>query len=126
MPNAAPTHKRHQIQGHSVHRPKRHRPKREKTAAQSLYTYAWQQFSKAWMRSNPLCLYCETQGRIKLAQMVDHIEPHRGDVEVFWQDDNFASCCRACHNGPKARAENYADKTGNNIRDVLRDRGMLL
>jgi hypothetical protein len=100
------------------------------TARERGYTTAWDRFSKSHLANNPLCVYCLAQDRVEPASLVDHIEPHRGDPAKFWPDSPndhdtfFASCCAPCHNGPKQRAERYADKTGKPVIDVLRKWGL--
>lgn len=63
------------------------------------------------------------------ATVVDHIIPHKGDPELFWPEgdaeDHFAACCKACHDGPKAKAERLASRTGQSVRSILTRWGML-
>jgi 5-methylcytosine-specific restriction endonuclease McrA len=74
------------------------------------YTAEWDREAKAHLRANPLCLYCQVGAfgepqRVSAATLVDHIEPHRGDKELFWRRSNWASCCKPCHDGPKQAVE---------------------
>ncbi len=46
---------------------------------------------------NPLCVACQAQGLNVLAEEVDHIVPHRGDRDVFWNTHNLESLCKSCH-----------------------------
>lgn len=48
---------------------------------------------------------CETRGRITAAYAVDHIKPHKGDMELFWDRSNWQSLCRDCHSIDKQRIE---------------------
>lgn len=75
------------------------------TAHQRGYGYRWQQASKGWLRSHPLCVYCEAQGRVTAATDVDHIVPHRGDMVLFWDNTNWQSLCGPCHKAKTARGE---------------------
>jgi 5-methylcytosine-specific restriction protein A len=43
--------------------------------------------------NHPLCVKC---GRA--ASLVDHILPHKGNQELFWNSDNWQSMCATCHN----------------------------
>ena len=45
------------------------------------------------------------RGHLKPADVVDHIEPHRGDLTAFWQGE-LQSLCHQCHSGTKQRMEN--------------------
>ncbi len=40
---------------------------------------------------------CRAEGRVTLATVVDHIEPHRGDPVKFWDPDNHRAMCKTCH-----------------------------
>jgi len=33
-----------------------------------------------------------------LATVVDHISPHKGDSDLFWDRANWQSLCESCHN----------------------------
>jgi 5-methylcytosine-specific restriction enzyme A len=37
--------------------------------------------------------------------VADHIEPHRGDDRLFWDERNLQCLCKACHDRHKQRAE---------------------
>ena len=37
--------------------------------------------------------------------VVHHIKAHKGDLELFYDIDNLASACKACHDGPMQSAE---------------------
>lgn len=101
------------------------------TARQRGYSAKWDKFARAWLVSHPLCEYCASAGRITVAELVDHIVPHRGDIDAFWpgegQDPSqfFAASCKPCHDGPKQRAEARAAKTGKDVRTYLVRWGML-
>lgn len=47
----------------------------------------------------------------KLASVVDHIKPHRGNQDLFWDKSNHAALCRHCHNSYKQKLE----KSGRNV-----------
>jgi 5-methylcytosine-specific restriction protein A len=101
------------------------------SARQRGYSTEWDKFARAYLKSNPLCFYCQVQGRTSPAELVDHIVPHRGNMERFWppldgdQADFFCGCCNDCHNGPKQRAERTADRLGADVREILVRWGML-
>ena len=61
------------------------------------YTYKWQQASKSFLASHPLCVRCEAMGLITEAAVVDHIKPHRGDKRLFWDRSNWQPLCKRCH-----------------------------
>ena len=73
------------------------------------YTPAWDAAAKDHLADHPLCRYCETGAfgplRITGAALVDHLYPHRGDMELFWDRRWWVSSCTPCHSGPKQRTE---------------------
>ena len=42
-------------------------------------------------------MHCLAEGRLTRATVVDHIVPHRGDRQLFWDQGNLAGCCKPCH-----------------------------
>jgi 5-methylcytosine-specific restriction protein A len=61
------------------------------------YTSRWQKASKAYLRKHPLCAACLKEGRITKAAVVDHIVPHRGNRQLFWDESNWQPLCKHCH-----------------------------
>ena len=47
---------------------------------------------------NPLCVVCG-----EVATVLDHIVPHRGDLDRFWSQDNWQGLCVRCHGRKTAR-----------------------
>lgn len=72
-------------------------PIERKTANERGYTYKWQQASKAFLARHPLCVMCEARGIIKVAEVVDHIKPHKGSQALFWDRKNWQPLCKQCH-----------------------------
>ena len=77
----------------------------KQTSAQRGYGYKWQQARAGYLAHNQLCVYCQREGRVTAATVVDHITPHRGDMALFWQRSNWQSLCRPCHDVTKAAQE---------------------
>ena len=72
------------------------------SAAARLYGHAWRVASKAYLRKHPLCVGYPRKDNvhelvIAPATCVDHIIPHRGNVELFWKRDNWQGLCDTCH-----------------------------
>lgn len=65
---------------------------------QHLYGSRWQSARAAFLSHHPLCFECFKNGRTKAANVVDHIIPHKGDVNLFWVVDNWQALCKRCHN----------------------------
>lgn len=75
-----------------------------KTTNERGYTYRWQQARERFLSLHPLCVYCEREGRLTAASVVDHIQPHKGDERRFWDRRNWQPLCKRCHDSTK-RAE---------------------
>jgi 5-methylcytosine-specific restriction protein A len=78
-----------------------------KTTDQRGYTYQWQKFRLWWLAEHPLCgdredgpsaehSQCVREGRVSAGTDVDHITPHRGDMDAFWRGP-FQTLCARCH-----------------------------
>ena len=72
-------------------------------------TAAWRRARAAWLREHPLCRMHGELGQVVPATVVDHIVPHRGDVEVFWDRGRWQSLCKRCHDSHKQAQEHNAD-----------------
>ena len=68
-------------------------------------TRAWREGSKNFLTENPWCWLHLQRGERVLAVLVDHHRPHKGNEELFFNVDNWRPMCRACHDGPKRKAE---------------------
>lgn len=77
----------------------------KQTSSQRGYDYRWQQARKRFLHANPLCVYCEREGRVTPATVVDHIEAHRGDMKLFWDESNWQALCATHHSRDKQREE---------------------
>lgn len=61
------------------------------------YGRAWQRYRLGYLANHPLCVGCESRGRIVPATVVDHIKPHKGDMILFWDESNHQAMCKRCH-----------------------------
>ena len=72
------------------------------------YTWAWTKARNAYLKDNPLCVMCMAMkpSKVTAANVVDHIKPHQGNQELFWDSEgNWQSLCAPHHNGEKAEIE---------------------
>lgn len=69
------------------------------TSASRGYDSRWSKYSKRYRLNNPLCVLCEKEGKLTLAQCVDHIKPVVGGQNdlLFWEPTNHRSLCHNCH-----------------------------
>jgi 5-methylcytosine-specific restriction protein A len=84
----------------------------DKTAAQRGYDSKWRRARDSYLRAYPLCVMCRAEGRATAARVVDHIQPHRGDMALFWRRDNWQPLCRPCHSSTKQAQEAKAKRSG--------------
>lgn len=61
-------------------------------------TKRWDRWRKRFLDEHELCEHCKQKGILRSATVVDHIEPHRGDPDLFWDWDNLQALCEKCHN----------------------------
>jgi 5-methylcytosine-specific restriction protein A len=65
------------------------------------YTYQWEKARLAYLMQHPLCVMCLDVGRVATATVVDHIQPHKGDMSKFWDRENWQALCKPCHDRHK-------------------------
>ncbi len=70
------------------------------SARQRGYTAEWQRESKAYLAAHPVCIRCGAP-----AALVDHIRPHKGNPDLFWDKANWQPLCTPCHNSAKQAEE---------------------
>ena len=96
-------------------RPKPFEPKRKE---RPLYANAkWRKLATAFLQYHPFCVLCLAYGQVNRGAednasarqsnlIVDHIVPHRGDSDLFWDQSNWQTLCRLpCHDSDKRRIE---------------------
>ena len=70
-----------------------------------LYGRRWRIARRVFLAHHPYCVFCEEEGKIRSALEVDHIEPHKGDPILFWDESNWQGLCKHHHQSTKARIE---------------------
>lgn len=78
------------------------REKPRETSTKRGYGYKWQRARAGFLAKHPLCLHCQSKGRVVVATDVDHITPHKGDMTVFWDRSNWQALCAPCHSAKTA------------------------
>ena len=87
----------------------------EAIAWRKLYkSRAWTNGRLIFLASNPLCERCLNAGRTTAATVVNHRTPHKGDVVLFFDQDNWEATCKPCHDRDIATEERrgYSDRIG--------------
>lgn len=57
------------------------------------------------------------------ADLVDHIRPHKGDMELFWDGSNWQSMCDLCHRKKSASEDGGF---GNPIKQGVQDNSVMV
>ena len=71
-----------------------------------LYTHRrWRNVRRRHLDRHPLCVMCAKEQRVTAATVVDHIVPHRGDMVLFWDQNNLQSLCKPHHDVTKQSLE---------------------
>ena len=65
----------------------------------------WTKSRLAYLSQYPLCVECAHMGRVTPSYIVDHVTPHKGDVGLFWDRDNWQALCKHCHDSYKKTFE---------------------
>lgn len=82
-----------------------------KSARERGYTTEWDKARELWLAEHPLCAECERAGILHphmeqgKSHHVDHIVPHRGDMDRFWDQENWQTLCVRHHNEKTAGGE---------------------
>ena len=69
-----------------------------------MYNSAWRAARNAFLLEHPFCAICGKQLRGRDA-IVDHIVPHKGNWDLFWDVSNWQALCKKCHDSHKQRQE---------------------
>lgn len=76
-----------------------------KTTTERGYGSKWQKARRHYLDKHPTCAYCEREGIVSLATVVDHIIPHKGDKKLFWDSSNWQPLCKPHHDVDKKLEE---------------------
>ena len=72
----------------------------------------WRVKRNKFLSVNPRCRFCwEDHKLIIRAEVVDHIIPHKGNIDLLLDPTNYQALCKKCHDSKKQRAERrgYSD-----------------
>ena len=74
----------------------------------------WRRKRHAQLTAEPLCAYCLQDKRLTPATVADHVQPHKGDPELFWHG-KLQSLCKTHHDATKQRTERRGYSTACDI-----------
>jgi 5-methylcytosine-specific restriction enzyme A len=75
------------------------------SARQRGYSPRWDKASATFKAHNPWCLGCQAVGKHVKCEVVDHVEPHKGDQVKFWNTAMWQPACRHHHDVIKPKLE---------------------
>jgi 5-methylcytosine-specific restriction protein A len=75
------------------------------SAADRGYNHRWSKARDTFVARNPLCIGCLAMGRTVAATVVDHVDPHHGDPDKFWDTGMWQPCCKWHHDSVKQQLE---------------------
>lgn len=78
---------------------------RRQNSHQRGYTRKWYKARAVFLAANPLCVECAKSGAVVAAGVLDHVIPHRGNQDLFWDQTNWQPLCERCHNEKTRRGE---------------------
>jgi len=67
------------------------------SSSQRGYNSKWRKARLSFLQNNPLCVQCNAEGRLTVANIDDHIQPHKGDMKLFWDSTNWQPLCKHHH-----------------------------
>jgi 5-methylcytosine-specific restriction protein A len=79
------------------------------------YDHRWRKARLRFLEAHPLCAECRRRGYLTQATEVDHIRPHEGNYELFWDETNWQPLCNKHHSA----------KTMHAIKETARGRPVL-
>lgn len=74
-------------------------------------TARWKVLRLEQLDAEPFCEYCKEEGRVRAATIADHVVPHKGDEELFF-NGKLRSLCAPCHDSVKQSEERTGRRKG--------------
>ena len=73
------------------------------SAARRGYGPRWREGTRRLPGAAPAVRRLPGPGPRGAGDVVDHVVPHRGDQQLFWDESNWAPACKPCHDAKTAR-----------------------
>jgi 5-methylcytosine-specific restriction protein A len=85
---------------------KTHQP-RSLTANAKGYDFRWARYSRNFLHAHPFCCdpFARHRGMLVPATVTGHKQPHRGDQNLFWSEENHYALCWSCNSYQAAKFE---------------------
>jgi 5-methylcytosine-specific restriction endonuclease McrA len=68
-------------------------------------TARWRAMRKLYFQRHPLCVECQSIGRVVAASHLDHVRPIEAAPELAWSWDNLQGLCASCHSSKTASSD---------------------
>jgi 5-methylcytosine-specific restriction protein A len=84
-----------------------------KSSRERGYGPTWQKASKLYLLAHPFCTdpYRRHGTILVLADEVDHIIPHKGDMKLFWDRTNWQGLCKSDHSRKTASEGGFGNSS---------------
>lgn len=95
--------------------PKRLTEKARPSAHARGYGRRWQKTSTAYLLAHPICAdpFKDHGSAPRPAGVTDHIVPHKGDMKLFWDPNNWQPLCKVCHDKKTATEDGgFGNRSG--------------
>lgn len=90
------------------HQRKKQLDLRRGTPAERGYDSDWRKVRDVFIQEHPLCLFCEDEGKVTPAEVVDHIVSISEDPSLRLVKTNLRSLCKRHHDSRTAREQGFA------------------
>lgn len=81
------------------------------------YTWRWEKARALHLQAHPFCVECMKAGRYQIGRVVDHIVPHRGNDELFWDRANWQTLCKPHHDAKTAKEDGgFGNRSSTNVK----------
>ena len=112
MPSLPPTHRPAHLPPAAAVRREHDAKRRDTKPWRAWYNLArWREIRAAQLRAEPLCRMCLAEDVVRAATVCDHVEPHHGDPDLFWNGER-QSLCKPHHDRDKQRDERGRRRVG--------------
>ena len=95
------------------HRRQRERQQMQNDPMDKFYrTKPWQRFRTWFLREHPFCVDCDAEGRLALAEHVDHKIPRKQRPDLSLDEENCQGLCHSHHSRKTMRERGYRKTRG--------------
>lgn len=67
------------------------------SSARRGYDRPWRRYREQYLAQHPWCECERCKGKYYPASVVDHIVPHKGNKDLFWDPNNHQALAKRCH-----------------------------